>query len=161
MTNTLFYRLAILNIVGLVWLTATDFASGWFRSWIWQDSSKVTWLILVTFLTILFLTFQKAKALKLAAKNYRSGTYVYIEFIEKAAGWMVVLGMIGTFIGLSISLSGVNLDNVQDIAGIQQIAVKLISGLRVEIAATIIGSMFGVWTEANYQILKAAAHRVK
>jgi hypothetical protein len=99
---------------------------------------------------MLFSTFRKGRLLN-------RGAYADIAFIESTACWMFVLGMIGTFIGLSISLEGVSLENLKDVQGIQQVAVKLITGLKVEIAATVVGAIFGLWTEVNYVMLKVQA----
>jgi hypothetical protein len=77
-----------------------------------------------------------------------------LEHLMYGAGWMFILGLIGTLIGLGISLAKVNLTNIREIDGIVEIAVQLIVGLRVEISASILGAIFGLWTEVNYVFLK-------
>jgi hypothetical protein len=148
--NILIYRLIIFNVIVAAWMAGTDISSNWMRQYLQHDSSKATWLIAAVFGAMLFSTFRKGRLLN-------RGAYVDIAFIESAAGWMFVLGMIGTFIGLSISLEGVSLENLKDVQGIQQVAVKLITGLKVEIAATVVGVIFGLWTEVNYVMLKVQA----
>jgi hypothetical protein len=166
--NILIYKLLLLNAVGAAWLTVTNYQSGWFDKLVHADTTGLNYATLGLFVVVWIGTWFKAKELN-TAFNDITGEHVYLnewtgelrikqmEWIERAAGWMLFLGLIGTLYGLMISLSGVNTANINSVDGLKQIGVQLISGLRIEISTTLIGAMMALWTEVNYTVMKHTA----
>jgi hypothetical protein len=165
--NILLYRLLLVNTIIGLWFGFTNFQTSWLTSMFATDTSKVTWLLGAWFVLVLILTLKTAWHTN-KASNRLKGNFVWniaknpprgmirekeILWIEWAAASMFVLGLIGTLLGLGISLAKVNTGALNDPEGIKAIATQLLIGLRVELSATIIGAMVGLWTELNYQIL--------
>jgi hypothetical protein len=136
-----------------------------------SDTTHINFGTLGLFLLVLVGTGFKAKEINKAHYNI-TGSHFYntdwegelrlkkMEWMERAAGWMLFLGLIGTLFGLMLSLSAVNTGNLGNVEGIKQIAVQMMTGLRVELSTTIIGAMLALWTEVNYIIVKYTADQV-
>jgi hypothetical protein len=175
MKNLLIYKFILLNALALLWLVGTDIQTHWFRNMLTSDKTFVTGIILVFFVIILARSFGVARETNRASNRLLpDGTvglteeidivgdlrYARIEWLEKAAGWMLFLGLIGTLMGLQVSLSGVNAGSVGSLEGIKTMAVQMVSGLRIEISTTIIGAIFSLWTEVNYTLIKSTVAEV-
>lgn len=168
MKNILIYKLVLLNALAIAWLAVTNYQSGWFTALFQADTTRLNYATAGLFAMVWIGTWFKAKELN-TAFNDITGEHVYLkdwtgelrikqmEWIERAAGWMLFLGLIGTLYGLMISLSGVNTANINSVDGLKQIGVQLISGLRIEISTTLIGAMMALWTEVNYAVMKHTA----
>lgn len=169
--NILFYKLVLLNTLAIAWLSVTQFQSGWFGKLFYSDTTGINYAIAGLFAVVLIGTARKGLEINRAHRDI-TGDTVYIndwqgelrlkqmEWIEKAAGWMLFLGLIGTLYGLMISLEGVNTGNFGSVEGIKQIAVQMVAGLRIEISTTIIGALFALWTEVNFTVIKHTADYV-
>lgn len=83
---------------------------------------------------------------------------VKIEHIGKAAGWMAYLGIIGTVIGFIIALSGVDVDLFASASGVGELVPQMMAGMGVAVWTTLVGGLFGLWTEMNHQMLRTATH---
>jgi hypothetical protein len=79
----------------------------------------------------------RAKAAKMADKN---------AHIADAAGWLQVLGLLGTVIGFLVAIEGIEADNT----------ASIISGLRTAIGTTILGGFLSLLTSVNYRVLDTA-----
>ncbi len=168
MKNILIYKLVLLNALAAAWLEVTNYQSGWFNKLVHADTTGLNYATVSLFGLVWIGTWFKAKELNKAFNNI-TGNHVYLddwvgelrikqmEWIERAAGWMLFLGLIGTLYGLMISLSGVNTGNINSVDGLKIIGVQLITGLRVEISTTLIGAMCALWTEVNYSVMKHTA----
>ena len=169
--NILIYKLVLLNALAIAWLAITNYQTGWFNTLFYADTTRLNYATAGLFVLVWIGTMVKARELNIAFNNV-TGTHVYqdewigelrlkqMEWIERAAGWMLFLGLIGTLYGLMMSLSGVNSGNFGSVDGIKQIAVQMVAGLRVEISTTIIGAMIALWTEVNVTVLKYTADHV-
>src|SRR5262245_3605226 len=87
-----------------------------------------------------------ASALKLKLSS-RIGP---VRFI---ANLLVILGLIGTVVGIIMALAGVNPETSADAAAIGPMVSTLISGMSVALYTTLIGSVLNIWLMGNYQIL--------
>lgn len=171
MKNILIYKLVLLNALAIAWLAVTNYQSGWFTKLFQADTTHLNYATAGLFVLIWIGTWGKARELN-TAFNDITGDHLYLndwvgelrikqmDWIERAAGWMLFLGLIGTLYGLMISLSGVNTGNINSVDGLKTIGVQLITGLRVEISTTLIGAMLALWTEVNYAVMKHTAEFV-
>lgn len=161
MKNVILYKLAIFNAVVVSWIAVTNYKSGWLTDMFVYDKSHVSYVILGVFLLALFGTVRESLKInsawypgsiknKAIAYKVFEDSLVNMEAVERQAAWMLFLGLIGTLIGLQISLDGVSTSNFGNVEGIKTIAVQLVSGLRVELSATILGAMSALWAEVNY-----------
>lgn len=161
--NVLFYRLLIFNVIACAWLVGTDMQTSWFTTMLAHDSSHATWAIIGWFLFTGFMLWRMANRvdyLLIDPYIHQEEALIINEkigFFEWAAGAMFVLGLIGTVMGLGISLSGVSAQSMASVEGIKNIGTNLVVGIRTELAATIVGAIFGLWAEANYQIVRYRA----
>jgi hypothetical protein len=166
--NILLYKLVLLNALAAAWLGVTNYQSGWFTKLFHADTTNLNYATASLFILVWLGTWLKAKEMNTASNNI-TGERVYLndwtgelrikqmEWIERAAGWMLFLGLIGTLYGLMISLSGINTGNINSVDGLKIIGVQLITGLRIEISTTLIGAMLALWTEVNYAVIKYTA----
>lgn len=165
MRNILVYKLVLLNTLAIAWLSVTNYQSGWFTKLFYSDTSGINYATAALFGVVFLGTIRKALSInieynymvdnKLMSLSYEGNLRLKrMEWIERAAGWMLFLGLIGTLYGLMMSLSGVNSANVNSVDGLKTIGVQLISGLRIEISTTLIGAMAALWTEVNYVTMK-------
>lgn len=171
MKNIVIYKLVLINALAITWLAVTNYQTGWLTGLFQADTTRLNYGTAGLFGLVWIGTMLKAREIN-TAFNDLMGNHVYerdwqgelrlkqMEWIERAAGWMLFLGLIGTLYGLMISLSGVNTGNFGSTEGIKQIAVQMVAGLRIEISTTIIGAMLALWTEVNFVILKHTADHV-
>lgn len=81
---------------------------------------------------------------------------VKIEHIHSAATWMAYLGLIGTVIGFILALSGVDVSLFASAAGVSQLVPQMIAGMGIAVWTTLVGGLFGLWTEINHQMIRTA-----
>lgn len=168
MRNILIYKLVLLNALAITWLAVTNYQTGWFEKLFHADTTNLNYATAGLFALVWIGTWGKAKEINAAFNSIGSDDLFMpewegelrlkkMEWMERAAGWMLFLGLIGTLYGLMISLSGVNTGNINSVEGLKVIGVQLITGLRVEISTTLIGAMLALWTEVNYAVIKYTA----
>jgi hypothetical protein len=163
------YRLIIANSLILFWLIGTDFQSGWFSKLVKADATYVSWVIIGAFVTMFATLYWKAKENNRAyntlfadgsdedwnAHELRGAIRdVEIDWFERAAAWLLYLGLVGTLLGLSMSLDGISLSGLSTPEGLKNVAIQMVTGLKTEISASVIGLIFALWAELNYVILR-------
>lgn len=162
MKNLLIYKLIILNVLAVVWLATSDFQTKWFRDLFFSDTTKINYftagLFLFASLMLLWEAWQINRQVNAHATGevFESSGDLWVtdlDWLERSAGWMLFLGLIGTLYGLMISLSAVNTGNLSSIEGIKQIAVQMMAGLRIELSTTIIGAIASFWMEVNFAMV--------
>lgn len=167
MKNILLYRYTLFNILCIAWLSATEWQSGWFSAMVNSDTTYVSQFICAVFLAVWGMTSLTMSRLNRDSNRFMGLMQVddmrgtvresELEWIERAAVWMVILGLLGTIRGLQLSLEGVNSGNLASLEGIKSLAVQMITGLRIELKTTLIGIGAGLWTEINYTLMKHIA----
>lgn len=164
MKNILIYKLVLLNALAIAWLAVTNYQSGWFLKLFHSDTTGINYATAGLFILVFIATATSARKMNTAFNNIVDEPDLkwmvrkkHLDWIERAAGWMLFLGLIGTLYGLMISLSGVNTGNINSVDGLKTIGVQLITGLRIEISTTLIGAMCSLWTEVNYTVMKHTA----
>lgn len=169
MKNLLLYKLILFNALILAWGLGASGVSDRIATTFAADSTGITYLIVgffvLTFIGLLFSAWNLNKRMNLYVSGNTPDIYrgkllaEDLEWVAYAGGWMLFLGIIGTLLGLQISLEGVNTGNMT-IDGVKTLAVKMIQGLRIELSATIVGAAFCLWTEMNYVLVRREAVRL-
>ncbi len=79
-----------------------------------------------------------------------------VEWLRDVTGWLVGLGLLGTIIGFSYALSGVNEVSLGSARGVSDAIGPLMDGMRVALNTTIVGAIFSTWNEINQRMLRTA-----
>jgi hypothetical protein len=79
-----------------------------------------------------------------------------VEWLEAVSEWLVGLGLLGTVIGFSIALSGIDQTTVKDAAGAQNAVATLMVGMRIALNTTLLGAALALWHEVNMRMLRTA-----
>ena len=77
--------------------------------------------------------------------------------VRQMAGFLVLIGLIGTVIGFIIALSDVDRSAVTDAAQIGPMVATLLRGMSMALFKTLIGSVLNVWLMLNYRLLESGA----
>lgn len=165
MTNLLLYRFLIFNALvfaGMVWLHD----QGHVRPILDGDRTFIVFGIIALFVTATLATaFHVARTALRLNEQKRDGRVfgrpgerekadVKLEWIAETGERLVGLGLIGTVIGFSIALSGIDPGSLVEASGVQQSIETLIAGMRVALNTTIVGSVLGLWHGVNWRILE-------
>lgn len=170
MKNLLLYKLILFNVLLVAWGLGTAGITERIGQTFGADTTGVSYLILAffgaTFLGSVGYAWVINKVMNIYAKgntpdSFRGVGWVEdIDWIAYSGAWMLFLGLIGTLMGLQISLEGVNTGNLSSLEGIKALAVKMVQGLRIEISTTIIGAAACLWTEMNFVIIRHSANKL-
>ena len=76
-----------------------------------------------------------------------------ISVIRHISNCLVLLGLIGTVIGLVIALSGVEPQEAGDVKAIAPMVSTMIEGMSTALYTTLIGALLNLWLLTNYQLL--------
>ncbi len=167
LNHLLIYRLALINLMGFV-LLALALQRGWIAPVLDGDSTRLVYVMIALF--GIFLVSLFIRALKVSHHlnaTKRSGSQPRpinkVKFLEKMAHldeipeWLVTLGLLGTVIGISIALFGIDQDALGTPAGVKTVVTGLIAGMQVALYTTIVGGVLGLWASINRRILRTAA----
>lgn len=170
MKNLLLYKLILFNVLLVAWGLGTAGVTDRITQTFGADTTGISYLILAflgaTFVGAMGYAWIINKASNKYARGENDGQIWGdmwlddIDWIAYSGAWMLFLGLIGTLMGLQISLEGVNTGNLSNLEGIKALAVKMVQGLRIEISTTIIGAAACLWTEMNYVIIRHTANHV-
>lgn len=167
LSNLLLYRFAILNglagalVIGLWW-------SGHLVPVFTADESRLTFAIAGLFAVgwvWMVKEIVKASAALNRSKLYgerpgsnagRDKDFAKIEWLGSVSEWLVALGLLGTVIGFSIALSGIDQAAVARADGAQSAVTTLMQGMRVALNTTLLGAALALWHEVNVRMLKTA-----
>jgi len=165
LSNLLVYRLLLINLMGIV-LLAYAYIEGWVSVVIEGDSTGLVYAMAVLF--VAFMVSLSVRAGRVSAqlnavkRGLKPKPINGAKFLEKMAhldeipGWLVVLGLLGTVIGIMISLSGIDQETLLGVDGVKTAVEQLMQGMRVAFCTTIAGSVLGLWCDINRRILKTA-----
>lgn len=173
MKNVLLYKLLVVNATIASWIGYTNFKTQWLQKMLLQDSTYTAAGIAGAFAIVtaglmfkalrINATMNRLKVLGRSEVDPRKVKFVgeqmmiELDFYNKTATWFFILGMIGTLMGVAITLEGVTETSFASLEGYKLLATKMLLGLRTELPATIIGAFAGLWMEFNYQMTKTPA----
>lgn len=165
--NLLIYRFLIINLLAVL-----GGVIAWDRGWIQQiynnDFTYLTWgitgLFIMSWSTTLRRIVQTGTELnmgkRIGPKTIReheaSKIWAKVEWLRDVSNWLLGLGLLGTIIGFTYALSGVNSDSLATAEGVSNAIGPLMEGMRVALNTTIAGSIFGMWNDVNQRILRTA-----
>lgn len=119
MSNLLFYRFIILNILALAIVAALGW-SGYLLPLFVTDESRLTIVIAALFLIGWVWSWKEAVTLSMALNNskrrgpqpacdaLRDKAVAKTEWLGSVSEWLVALGLLGTVIGFSMALAGID-----------------------------------------------------
>lgn len=79
--------------------------------------------------------------------------------LADVSNWLVTLGLLGTVVGFSIALSGIDVAALTTAEGVQRSAAQLMTGMQVAIGTTIVGGFCALWLDIGRRILETAVSR--
>lgn len=166
LTSLLVYRLIIFNIVGAV-LLAFAWQRGLVSIVLDGDSTGIVYLIAGVFVvgmaSLFIRAFKVSRMLDGIKRNHARPNVNRVKFLEKMAhlddvtNWLVTLGLLGTVIGVSIAMFGLDQASLQSAEGTKRVVTNLIGGMQVALYTTIVGGILGMWMDVNRRMLKTAA----
>lgn len=161
----LIYRITIINLIGAV-CVAYAYSRGWVTIVLDGDSTGIVYLTVGLFLVGMTSLYIRAIKTSAGLNTLKKGKPLSIggtKFLEKMAhlddipNWLTLLGLLGTVIGIMISLSGVDLNGLATPEGTKKAIAVLMDGMRVAFCTTIVGSVLAFWFDINRRILKTAS----
>ena len=165
--NLLLYRFIIFNFLMFSGVAALVWA-GYLIPIFETDQSRLTFGIVGLFAVgwcwclrevwIVSGSLNRSKALdyRAATASEAEKALLKIEWLEDVSEWLVGLGLLGTVIGFSIALSGVDQDSVTGASGAQNAVAHLMQGMRIALNTTLLGASLAIWHEVNTRIFKTA-----
>lgn len=79
-----------------------------------------------------------------------------VEWLDEISEWLVALGLLGTVVGFSMALSGVDQTALTQASGAQNAVAALMQGMRVALNTTLVGAALAIWHQVNLRMLKTA-----
>lgn len=167
LSNLLLYRFMIFNslmfalVVALWW-------SGALAPIFENDESRLTiaitvlfavgwlWSLKETAVISLEINSSRARGPEPACHARRDKDVAKTEWLTSVSEWLVALGLLGTVIGFSMALSGIDQASVANATGAQGAVASLMNGMRVALNTTLLGAALAIWHEVNMRMLRTA-----
>ncbi len=162
--NLLIYRLMIFNILcgaALVWAWQRGFVADMFL----HDASYMTYIAMVLYAGGTLSLLWRAIKVSSALNRIKTGASLRInaaKFIEKnahlddVADLIVVVGLIGTAIGVVIMLHSFNPESLSDPSKVVETATMLGNGIGTAFRSTIVSAMVWCVHIVNLRMLKTS-----
>lgn len=167
LNHLLVYRWLIANALGWTLVGALVW-SGHLLPAFETDPSKITFAIVALFLVGCVWTLKETIAVSVALnaakrQGYEAASLAQAdkallkrEWLEQISEWLVGLGLLGTIVGFSIALSGIDQGTVMQASGAQDAVGALMAGMRVALNTTLLGAALAIWHQVNLRMLKTA-----
>lgn len=163
----LLYRFILLNslLIGLlVYLTSQGFTGRIFSNDLSFISYGIAALFVVGWVWVLKSVIKLSWMLDDAKLNGyppqqiwdENKAAVKIEWLESIAEWLVGFGLLGTVVGFSIALSGVDQGSLMQAEGAQSSVGILMTGMRVALNTTLLGAGLAIWHQINLRMFRTA-----
>ncbi len=165
--NLLVYRFLIVNLLAvLAGIVAGD--RGWLQPLYGNDFTYLTSIITLLFAASWATTFRRVISVGYELNRIKeqggwhmqagviSKTWAKLEWLRDVTGWLVGLGLLGTIIGFTYALSGVNEVSLGSARGVSDAIGPLMDGMRVALNTTIVGAIFSTWNDVNQRMLRTA-----
>lgn len=164
--NLLVYRLLLVNLIGAV-LLAVAWQRGLVTEVMTGDSTGLVYVMAALFGLFLVSLFIRAGKVSAILNQTKSPYFIptrenKTKFLAKQAhldeipGWLVTLGLLGTVIGMSMAIFGIDQSSLGSPEGVKKVASGLIAGMQVALYTTIVGSILGLWASVNRRMLRTA-----
>lgn len=167
LSNLLLYRFIIFNT--LIFALVAALAWNGVLGPIYEgDQSRLTiaitvlfavgwlWSLKETAVVSLELNSSKISGPEPACYAKRDKDIAKTEWLTSVSEWLVALGLLGTVIGFSIALSGIDEGSVANATGAQGAVASLMQGMRVALNTTLLGAALAIWHEVNMRMLRTA-----
>ncbi len=167
LNNLLIYRFLLINLLAVL-AGALAFDRGWLVPLYANDFTYLTSVIAILFVTCWATTFCRILRVGYELNRIKKDggwhispgtvdkTWAKVAWLRDVSGWLVGLGLLGTIIGFSYALSGVNEVSLGSARGVSDAIGPLMDGMRVALNTTIVGAVFSMWNEINQRILRTA-----
>lgn len=166
-SNLLLYRFIVFNGMMLAVAAAVGW-SGYLVPLFEGDNSRLTLVISALFLVGWLWSWRKALTVSLdlndvkrrgarpACEAERDKELAKSEWLGTVSEWLVALGLLGTVVGFSMALTGVDQGGLSSANGVQSAVAQLMRGMRIALNTTLLGAAFAIWHEVNVRMLKTA-----
>lgn len=166
-------RFAVLNLTGFI-LAGAAFHVGYAQQILNADVSHITYVIVAVFGVLLTMTGWRAFKIAKEIDRVRSGTssrrvvgqdgakamelrlFSRISFVRFGANMLVVMGLIGTVVGMVHAFSSIDASMVSSADQVGKLLTVLINAMGVALSTTLVGSILSLWLSANHQMLSTA-----
>lgn len=167
LSNLLIYRFMIFNTMMIVLVAALAW-NGILGPIFENDQSRLTiaitalfvvgwvWSLKETLAVSLQLNDSKMHGPRPACYAKRDKDVAKTEWLTSVSEWLVGLGLLGTVIGFSVALSGIDQGSVANASGAQGAVAALMGGMRVALNTTLLGAGLAIWHEVNMRMLRTA-----
>lgn len=156
----IFYSAGV-NIFGLICIVYATY-TGIIGHMLAVDDTGITISILLAFLVGLYLTVMRIfQANRLVAKTqYHREEELYsgIRYIKWLTGLVVMLGLLGTVVGLLITFESIGGESFSA-ENASVIMAGLSKGMTIAFYTTIVGVVANIWLKLNYLIMQTAISR--
>lgn len=165
--HLLIYRFLLVNIMAMVGV-GLAYQRGLLEYLYSNDLTHITWGITALFCFVWLTTarrileisrklnFQKELGPIYLRPGRSSKVWAKITWIMESSDTLVGLGLIGTVVGFSIALSGVEEGALTNAAGVSAALGPLMIGMKIALNTTILGSVLGMWNGINQRMLRTA-----
>lgn len=83
-----------------------------------------------------------------------------ISPVRAIAGYLVLLGLIGTVLGFIMALDGVDPARAGDVAEVGRMVATLVDGMGVALNTTLLGAVLNIWLMIDYRLLEGGSVRL-
>lgn len=145
----LHHRLIVFNVCGFAALYWA-WGLGYVQRVLYGDSTYMSYAIAALF------------AVGLVSTAWRSfhvadgDAAIRNEHIGDIANWLMTIGLLGTVVGFFMALMGMDPSSLTSADGVRDAAARVLAGMGVAIGTTIVGGVFGLWTDVNRRMLDTA-----
>lgn len=167
LSNLLIYRFLIFNSL-MVAIAAALAWNGVLGPVFANDDSRLTVVIAALFAVGWMWSLKEVVVVSLELNNAklqgpepacyakRDKDVAKVEWLGSLSEWLVGLGLLGTVIGFSVSLSGIDQGAVANATGAQSAVAALMEGMRIALNTTLLGAALALWHEVNIRMLRTA-----
>jgi hypothetical protein len=176
--HALMYRFIVVNVFALA-LVAVAVMNGWVAMILLADTTHVVATIIAVFVYGLGLSTIKAWQLSainnhflsdapltvlgwqnVTAESLKMRAAANLTSVRSIATFLFLIGLIGTVIGLSIALGGVDPTAAADVSKVGAMVATLIHGVSVKFYASMVALMLSLWTLVNHTILSIDSFKI-
>ncbi len=168
--HLLLLRFGVVHTVALALL-----AAAWLQGWVGliaaADSTHLVAVIAATFVAGLALCARRivrtsrelndaAPVPEAAVPALRLRLAARIAAVRHIANSLVLLGLIGTVVGVMVALDGIDPDTVGDTGAIGAMVSTLPAGMAIALHTTLVGAVLNVWLMVNFRLLETGTARL-